>query len=275
VGETVLDIVLEAAGGWGADTVSVAVSDRDGVRASYGDTHRAVAIASVTKLVSSWAILVAVEEGTIALDEPAGPNGATVAHLLAHASGLAPDSSEILAPPATKRIYSNAGFDELGALLAERAAIDAPSYVLEAVIEPLGMAATFSGSSLAHGISCSAEALATFGREVLSPTLISASLAERALSPQWPDLDGVLPGFGRQTPNPWGLGFEVRGVKSPHWMGTRVNSSSVGHFGRGGSFLIVDPTVQLVVAVATDRQFDTWAVEAWPPFVDAIVGSWV
>ena len=44
--------------------------------------------ASVTKLVTALAALVAAEEGVIDLDEPAGPPGSTVRHLLAHASGL-------------------------------------------------------------------------------------------------------------------------------------------------------------------------------------------
>ena len=65
------------------------------------------------------AVLVAVEEETLGLDDPAGPEGSTVAHLLAHASGLGLDGARI-AQAGAKRIYSNAGFEVLGELLAER-----------------------------------------------------------------------------------------------------------------------------------------------------------
>src|SRR5690606_40951147 len=59
--------------------------------------------------------------------------------------------------------------------------------------------------------------LLVFARELLHPTLIEPELAEAARTPQFPELDGVLPGHGRQDPNEWGLGFEIRGSKSPHW----------------------------------------------------------
>ena len=76
--------------------------------------------ASVTKLVTALAVLLAVDDGLIDLDEPAGPPGSTVRHLLAHASGLPFEGETVLAQPGTRRIYSNPGFDMLGALLAER-----------------------------------------------------------------------------------------------------------------------------------------------------------
>ena len=67
---------------------------------SEGPTGRRFPWASVTKVLTALAVWVAVEEGTVAWDDPAGPLGATmVAHLLAHASGLAPDGDTVLAPP--------------------------------------------------------------------------------------------------------------------------------------------------------------------------------
>ena len=47
-----------------------------------------------------------------------------------------------------------------------------------------------------------------------------------ATTVQFPGLDGVLPGFGVQRPNDWGLGFEIRDDKSPHWTGL---ANSPGH----------------------------------------------
>src|SRR5579875_3739496 len=104
-----------------------------------GDAGQRFAWASVTKLCTALAVLVAVEEGTVALSDPAGVPGATVAHLLAHASGLAPDRREVIAPPETRRIYSNAGFELLGELLAERSGMPVWQYVTEAVFVPLQM----------------------------------------------------------------------------------------------------------------------------------------
>src|SRR3954462_11243197 len=99
-----------AAGRWGAAHVAAPVVPPAGVLATMGDGSEAFALASVTKLLLAYASLVAVEEGTMALEDAAGPPGATVAHLLAHAAGLGFDTGVIL-PPATKRIYSNSGFD--------------------------------------------------------------------------------------------------------------------------------------------------------------------
>ena len=52
---------------------------------------------------------------------PSGPPASTVRHLLAHASGWAFDGEATLAAPGSRRIYSNTGYDRLGALVGERA----------------------------------------------------------------------------------------------------------------------------------------------------------
>jgi CubicO group peptidase (beta-lactamase class C family) len=74
----------------------------------------------------------------------------------------------------------------------------------------------------------------------------------------------VLPGFGSADPNLWGLGFEIRGNKNPHWTGTRLDPTTFGHFGGSGSFLWVDPTRQLVGASLSSEAFGPWAIDAWP-----------
>ena len=48
----------------------------------------------------------------------------------------------------------------------------------------------------------------------------SAAGAADASRPQYPDLGGIVPGVGSFDPCPWGLGFEIRGHKTPHWTGT-------------------------------------------------------
>src|SRR5690606_41827444 len=85
------------------------------------------------------------------------------------------------------------------------------------------------------------------------------------------DLAGVLPGIGSFDPNPWGLTFEIRAGKHPHWTGERNTPSTFGHFGGSGTFLWVDPAKRLAAVALTDRDFDSWALEVWPAFSDAVL----
>jgi CubicO group peptidase (beta-lactamase class C family) len=90
---------------------------------------------------------------------------------------------------------------------------------------------------------------------------------------QFPGLVGVLPGFGRQEPNDWGLGFELRDAKSPHWTGSRNSPATFGHFGRSGTFLWVDPDAGLALACLTDLAFGDWASDAWPRLADDVLAE--
>ena len=238
-----------------------------------GDADRTYPWASVTKLCTALAALVAVEEGTLALSDPAGPPGATVAHLLAHASGLAPDRREAIVPPATRRIYSNAGFEVLGDLLGERASMPVSEYVEEAVFVPLGMtgARLAPGASPAHGAEGTLRDLLALGAELLAPRVVAPETLAAATKVAYPGLAGVLPGFGRQDPNDWGLGLELRDAKHPHWTGSGNSPATFGHFGRSGSFLWVDPEARLACAALSDRAFGPWAAEAWPVLSDAVL----
>jgi CubicO group peptidase (beta-lactamase class C family) len=238
-----------------------------------GDAGRTHAWASVTKLCTALAVLVAVEEGTVALSDPAGPPGATVAHLLAHASGLAPDRREPIAPPATRRIYSNAGFEVLGDLLSELASMPFCEYVEEAVFVPLGMAGArlAPGASAAHGAEGTLSDLLALGAELLAPRVVAPETLAAATEVAFPGLAGVLPGFGRQDPNDWGLGFELRDAKHPHWTGSTNSPATFGHFGRSGSFLWIDPEARLACAVLSGSAFGPWAADAWPALSDAVL----
>lgn len=262
---------LDLLADWPAPTVAAVVTDASAALASSGPTGRGFPLASVTKPLVALACLVAVEEGTLGLDQPAGPEGSTVRHLLAHASGLAPDRVEPVARPGTRRVYSNAGFEVLGRSLEAASGIPTETYLHEAVARPLGLGTVRLDGSPAHGAVASAEDLAAIGRELLSPTLVSRATLAEATTPQYPDLGGVLPGFGRQDPNPWGLGVEIRGQKTPHWTGRRSSAGTFGHFGRAGTFFWVDPAVGLACAVLTDLDFGPWAVDLWPTFTDAVL----
>ncbi|CAN5286295.1 serine hydrolase domain-containing protein [soil metagenome] len=268
-----LEAALGTGEGWGVANLAVAVVGPEGTRAQVGDTRHRFALASVTKPLVAYACLVAVEEGTLDLDDPAGPQGATVRHLLAHAAGYGFDAG-VLQPPERSRIYSNTGFDALADHLAERAEMSAVSYVTEAVFGPLAMIGTDLGDgSFAHGAWSTVGDLTVFARELLRPTLLTPQTLAEATRVQFPVLDGTLPGVGSQSPNDWGLGFELRGHKAPHWTGRANSPETFGHFGAAGTFLWVDPVADLALVVLGDRDFGPWALEAWPVLADEVLAA--
>ncbi len=229
--------------------------------------------ASVTKILTAMAVWIAVEEGTVAWDEPVGPPGSTLAHLLAHASGLSADDDAILARPGRRRIYSNRGFEIAAGHLARRAGMSFDEYLTAAVTEPLGLVGTTLGGSPASGASGPLKDLLTLARELLEPALISRETHKLVIEVAFLDLPGVLPGFGFQEHNDWGLGVEVRDSKSPHWTGALNSPETFGHFGRSGSFLWVDPQRGLALASLADRPFGPWAAAAWPALSDQVIAG--
>src|SRR5437763_8672257 len=261
---------LEAIDRWGARTAAACVVRADGRAAEHGPRDVALRWASVTKLLTGLAVLVAVEEGTVDLDEPAGPEGSTLRHLLAHASGLAVDEDETLTSPGRRRIYSNAGIELAAALVAERAEMPFSEYLQQAVATPLSLGGALRGSP-AWGWQGPLGDLAALASELLAPTLVAGETLAEATTVQFPGLVGVLPGWGRMDPNDWGLAFERRDAKSPHWTGGRNSERTFGHLGAAGTFLWVDPEVGLACGVLTDREFGDWSKEAWPALSDSVL----
>jgi len=261
---------LRAVEGWPAAHVAVGLASARGTEAVHGDTVCDFRWASVTKPVTALACLVAAEEGAIDLDEPVGPPGSTFRHLLAHASGLPLEGGSPIARPGERRIYSDHGFDLLGSELARHAEMPFDEYLSAAVLQPLGLRARYDGRP-GSGLYGALDDLLTIGRELLAPTLVSAETLAEATSVQFPGLIGVLPGFGRQEPNDWGLGFELRDAKAPHWTGSRNSARTFGHFGRSGTFLWVDPEARVALGCLTDLEFGDWAAKAWPALSDAVL----
>lgn len=259
--------------GWGAPGAMAGVVGGGGeVTERWGDaTRRRRPWASVTKLVTALAVLVAVEEGTLALDEPAGPPGSTVRHLLAHASGLAFDEDRVRAAPGRMRIYSNRAYEVLAVAVADRSTMPFDRYLKEAVLDPLGMGGTQLEGSPAWGLTGPLDDLLALGAELLRPTLVSVETMGSATTVSFPGLAGVLPGIGRFDTLDWGLGFEVRDGKSPHWTGGLNSPETFGHFGASGSFLWVDPRAGCACAALSGRDFGPWALHAWPPFADRVL----
>jgi CubicO group peptidase (beta-lactamase class C family) len=257
---------------WGARVAAAGVARVAGEIETYGPRDAELRWASITKLATGLALLVAVEEGTVELDEPAGPPGSTLRHLLAHASGLPPDEGPPLMAPGRRRIYSNYGIELAAALVAERSGMAFADYFNAAVVEPLALTGALHGSP-AWGYRGTLDDLLKLGSELLAPTIVALETLGEATSVQFPGLPGVLPGFGRMEPNDWGLAFELRDAKSPHWTGSLNSPRTFGHFGAAGTFLWVDPELGSACAVLTDKEFGPWAVGAWPVFSDSVVGE--
>ena len=255
---------------WPAENAAAGVVADGEVVATNGDDARRFRWASVTKPATALAVLVAAEESTVDLDEPAGPQGSTVRHLLAHTSGLPFEGTEPIAKPGTRRIYSNAGFEVLARFVEEQAEMPFPEYLRQAVFEPLGMSATLEGSAGA-GVHGTLDDVLRLGRELLDPTLVAPETLDEATTVQFPGLGGVIPGIGRYDPNDWGLGLELRDRKPSHWTGNRASEQTFGHFGGSGTFLWVDPEHRVALAALTDLEFGEWALDAWPRLSDAVI----
>jgi CubicO group peptidase (beta-lactamase class C family) len=265
---------LDALDDWPVSAAAAAVVGPSGVLASHGDTDRPFELASVTKLLVARAAQIAIEEGAIDLDTAAGPPGSTVRHLLAHASGLAMQSAETLAKPGARRIYSNYGFAVLAETVQQAAGIEFGRYLTEAVLEPLDMAnSRLDGGAQAAGFGATSTVsdLAAFAADLLDPVTVSAQMHTEAIAVQFPGLNGVLPGYGQQRPNDWGLGFEIKDAKTPHWTGGKNSLRTYGHFGQSGTFIWADPQVKLALVVLTDRAFGEWAIPLWPALADAVI----
>jgi len=267
-----LDDILATIDTWGADhAAAVVLGNRPLARR--GDAGWVFGWASVTKLLTAWTTLIAVERGIIDFDEAQGPPGATVRHLLAHTSGWSFDGLAILAAPGTRRIYSNTGFDRLGALLEERLGQPYESVLRTLVLDPLGMTRTHLLDRPSQGLHGPLADLERFAVELRRPSLITAETAALSTTVAFPGVKGVVPGIGNFEPCDWGLGLELHDGKRPHWMGETNSPATFGHFGGAGTMVWVDPAADLACVVLTDREFGRWALDAWPRFSDAVLRS--
>lgn len=261
---------------WAPDTVVVGVAGETGILATHGDVDLRLPFASVTKPLTGYAVLLAAQDGVLHLDEPVDVDdvsGVTVRHLLAHASGLPPAAGGPVMAPERRRVYSDWGYALLGELVERRVGRPFARHLDAEVLQPLGMTATRLVGAPGSGAEGTVHDLLRFADELLDPHLLAPGLLREATEVAFPGLSGVLPGFGRQTPNDWGLGFELKGTKRPHWTGDLLSPSTFGHFGRSGSFLWVDPERSLACVELADRDFGPWAAEVWPGFNDHVVRS--
>jgi len=264
---------------WPVDHVAAAIVSDRGVE-HIGDLDREFRIASLTKPMTAWAIMVAVEEGVVDLDGPllhvSAPEGATMRHLLSHAAGFGFNGIEPIAPIERTRTYSNSGFELAAEELERGAAMSFGQYFDEALLQPLGMERTGLHGSPAHRVRSTLGDMITFVSEMRRSRLLAPATVAEITRTQYPELGGIVPGVGRFDLCPWGLGVEVRGDKSPHWTGRANSPATFGHFGGAGTMMWVDPVADVGVVALADRPFDEWsdtALERWPEFSDAVLAE--
>lgn len=253
-----IDLVKE----WPVDNFAAAVIDGDDIH-RVGDLGKVFHLMSVTKPLSAYGFLMAMEEGVFELDTPLGPEGATVRHLLAHASGVGFKETDRVRGVGERRIYSNYGFQILADAVTEAAEMDFAEYLRQGVMEPLNMQWTRLLGEAGWEAQGTAHDLITFLLELLNPTLLHPSTMAEATTVQFPELSGIVPGYGMMKPCPWGLGFEIKGDKSPHWTGENMPADTFGHFGQSGTYIWVAPGTGRAMVALTDRPFGDWAKPLW------------
>ncbi len=259
-------------GGWPDGSAMTLMSSKTGeVLATEGDAHVVRPWASVTKLVVALAVAREFQLAEVDLAAPAGPLGSTVAHLLAHASGLGLEASDPVTTPGTRRIYSNIGVDL--AIAAVTKGRETATWLHATLLAPLGVDAELRGRA-SSGLYGSLDALVRLASAWLNPELLVNEVRDRFTSPFMAQLAGVVPGFGRFVPCPWGLGPEIHGDKN-HWMGQRFSPSTFGHFGQSGSLALIDPVHSVVLAAVSGTPFGPWARERWPHWSDEIFDRFV
>ncbi len=233
---------------WGADNAAAGVVGPEGVRAVHGPVGHEFRWASVTKPATALATLVAAEEGVVDLDEPAGPPGSTVRHLLAHASGLPFEGEAPIAEPGQAT-------DLLEHRL--RAAGSARGSGRRDAVRRLpaggGLRAARHGRRaprLGRARTCSARSTT---RSSWRASCCGRRWSRPRRSPRRRRVQ--FPGLRRRAPRPRALGPErlgprlraARTGRARTGRGRRNSPRTFGHFGGSGTFLWVDPDVDLAL----------------------------
>ena len=264
-----------------ANVAAFVVNFSSGRTVMVGDRTKKFHFASVTKIASTAAFLVALSEGLIGLDQQLS-GGLVVRDLMGHSSGLGSDvdpnvdifDQRPIVAPRTRRIYSSAGFEFLARWLEVESGIRFDQYLKEALLDPAEMVGSSLSGKNWPGAGSTGAAAGMEGNVVDLHNLaiaifhgsphLDAFYLNEAKIPYLPHLPGVLPGFGLMDANTWGLGFEIRGNKHPHWTSGLNSELTYGHFGAAGTFLWIDPVVKIGFGVLTDKSFGVWAQKAWP-----------
>lgn len=235
-------------------------------------------LASITKLLTTYVVADAVIAGfinfeDIVLSEKLKSQDVTFRDLLSHSSGIRPEPLEPYERH-QKRIYTNEAFDLAGDSLIKKLGKDFIGTSIGDLFEDgLG---SFLGSSFQFAGSCSASASGTLDDLILlmgelrRPTYLDVVTQKNLTTPYLPELEGILPGWGNYRQNTFGIGFEVKGNKQPHWTGSISSTKTFGHFGQSGAFIFHDPVHNVSACCLTNQDFSVWAKEEFPKLSNAI-----
>ncbi len=264
--------IEELIGAAGFADAAIGVTDGDGVVFRYGNSASSYRIASVTKIFTALSVLLAVDDGTVSLDDETGPNGARLFHLLSHASGISFDSPNVvLAPPGSRRIYSNAGIEMAEDYVEKKLPVSFADFMRGKLLDPLGMTnSRVEGSYAKDGVSVLSDLL-KLGKELLEQKVLPRSVHTGISQVCCPNLGGVLPGFGRQENCDFSLGAEIKDAKSPHWTGNDNSPETFGHFGQSGCFIWVDKSAGLACVYLGRDSFGDTHKKIWPQLSDLIL----
>jgi CubicO group peptidase (beta-lactamase class C family) len=255
--------------GWPGTPAVILLSLEDGlVRriAEAGDLEEARPWASVSKMVVSLAFGIESDWDLHRFDMPLGPPGSTLANLLSHSSGLGLEEGDPVVPVGTQRIYSNYGIDlAVDSILGDNTA---DAWLQERVFRPNGMNSSKLVDRPSSGVVGSTNDLAKLAVAWLRPDAVSKETRNQLIKPYAPQLNGFVPGFGKFSPCPWGLGPEVRGDKQ-HWMGDWP-PASFGHFGQSGALLLLNADEQIGLVATSTEPFARWAARLWPAWTSAM-----
>jgi CubicO group peptidase (beta-lactamase class C family) len=94
------------------------------------------------------------------------------------------------------------------------------------------------------------------------------------LAPQFGPLPGGVGGVGEWPDLCWGLGFDVRGHREPHWAGPSLGARTASHFGASGTLAWLDPESGLgLVALANRGTYSGWWREPWAALGAAVTAA--
>ena len=215
-------------------------------------------------------------------------------------------------PPGTQRWYSNAGYVQAARLLEASSGLSCAEYLGEAVLAPLGMDASLGlkpgdevraarvwqagrygegelfnsekfrrdappqgggfASARAYGafLSC----LLAGGDAGGGRALLAEETVEEMLAAQFGPLPGGVGGVGEWPDLCWGLGFDVRGRRQPHWSGGTLSERAASHFGASGTLAWLDPERGLgLVALANRGTYAGWWREPWADLGAAVTAA--
>ena len=199
-----------------------------------GDLDEVRPWASVSKMAVALAFGVEVDWELHRLDDRASDRAVRPSpNLLSHSSGLGLEEDDPVGrrrrPSASTRTTASTSPSQ--AILGENSA---EKWLADRVFTPFGMS-TRRASRVApsSGVVGSTERPALDWRwRGFARTRISTATRDRVITPYVPQLDGIVPGFGRFSPVSVGTRSRDSGEKH-HWMGDWP-AASFGHFGQSG-----------------------------------------